>query len=76
MKKALITGVTGQDGTYLAEFLLMKNYEVHGMKRRTSLFNIDCIDHLFNDPKLQKRFVLYYGDMTDSSLLLRIIQQV
>jgi GDPmannose 4,6-dehydratase len=76
LKKALITGVTGQDGAYLAEFLLTKNYEVHGVKRRTSLFNTDRIDHLFNNPSLQKKFVLHHGDMTDSSSLIRIIQQV
>lgn len=77
MKKALITGVTGQDGAYLAEFLLTKGYEVHGIKRRTSLFNTDRIDHLFEDPKISgKKFILHHGDMTDSSSLLRIIQQV
>ncbi len=77
MKKALITGVTGQDGAYLAEFLLNKGYEVHGIKRRTSLINTDRIDHLFRDPHdLDQRFVLHYGDMTDSSSLIRIIQQV
>lgn len=77
MKKALITGVTGQDGAYLAEFLLSKNYEVHGIKRRTSLFNTDRIDHLFNDASISgKKFILHHGDMTDSSSLLRIIQQV
>ena len=76
MKKALITGIAGQDGAYLAEFLLSKNYEVHGMKRRTSLFNTDRIDHLFNDPKLQSRFFLHHGDMTDASSLMRIIQTV
>ncbi len=77
MKKALITGVTGQDGAYLAEFLLSKNYEVHGMKRRTSLFNTDRIDHLFKDPHEPKqKLILHHGDMTDSSSLLRIIQQV
>jgi GDPmannose 4,6-dehydratase len=76
LKKALITGVTGQDGAYLSEFLLTKNYEVHGVKRRTSLFNTDRIDHLFNNPSLHKRFVLHHGDMTDSSSLIRIIQQV
>jgi len=82
MKKALITGVTGQDGAYLAEFLLEKGYEVHGIKRRTSLFNTDRIDHLFEDPhdidpkeKAGKLF-LHYGDMTDSSSLVRIIQSV
>ncbi|NOT17940.1 MAG: GDP-mannose 4,6-dehydratase [Sulfuriferula sp.] len=77
MKKALITGVTGQDGAYLAEFLLDKGYEVHGIKRRTSLFNTDRIDHLFQDPHEEnRRFFLHHGDMTDSSSLIRIIQQV
>ncbi len=77
MKKALITGITGQDGAYLAEFLLKKGYEVHGIKRRTSLFNTDRIDHLYQDPHEKNvRFVLHYGDMTDSSSLVRIIQQV
>ncbi|SEI00342.1 GDPmannose 4,6-dehydratase [Rhizobium tibeticum] len=74
---ALITGVTGQDGSYLAEFLLQKGYEVHGIKRRASLFNTDRIDHLYQDPhESGRRFVLHYGDMTDSSSLTRIIQQV
>ena len=77
MKKALITGVTGQDGAYLAEFLLGKGYEVHGIKRRTSLFNTDRIDHLYQDPHEKDcHFILHHGDMTDSSSLLRIIQQV
>ncbi len=78
MKKiALITGVTGQDGSYLAEFLLSKGYEVHGIKRRSSLFNTDRIDHLYQDPHDKRHdFVLHYGDMTDSSSLVRIIQQV
>ncbi len=77
MKKALITGVTGQDGAYLAEFLLNKGYEVHGIKRRTSLFNTDRIDHLYQDPHEKNvKFKLHYGDMTDSSSLVRIIQQV
>ncbi|ANQ86747.1 GDP-mannose 4,6-dehydratase [Azoarcus olearius] len=78
MKKvALITGVTGQDGSYLAELLLAKGYEVHGIKRRTSLFNTDRIDHLYQDPHEEgRRFILHYGDMTDSSSLIRIIQQV
>ena len=77
MKKALITGVTGQDGAYLAELLLGKGYEVHGVKRRTSLFNTDRIDHLYQDPHEEnRRFVLHHGDMTDSSSLVRIIQQV
>lgn len=76
-KKALITGITGQDGAYLAEFLLEKGYEVHGIKRRTSLFNTDRIDHLYRDPhEGDTRFVLHHGDMTDSSSLLRIMQQV
>jgi len=76
-KVALITGVTGQDGAYLAEFLLDKGYEVHGIKRRTSLFNTDRIDHLYQDPHVaNRRFVLHHGDMTDSSSLVRIIQQV
>ncbi len=76
-KKALITGVTGQDGAYLAEFLLGKGYEVHGIKRRTSLFNTDRIDHLYQDPhEKNRRFILHHGDLTDSSSLIRIIQQV
>jgi GDPmannose 4,6-dehydratase len=76
-KKALITGITGQDGAYLAEFLLAKGYEVHGIKRRTSLFNTDRIDHLYQDPhEKNRRFILHYGDMTDSSSLVRIVQQV
>jgi GDPmannose 4,6-dehydratase len=77
VKKALITGVTGQDGAYLAEFLLEKGYEVHGIKRRTSLFNTDRIDHLYQDPhETGRRFILHYGDMTDSSSLVRVIQMV
>lgn len=77
IKKALITGVTGQDGAYLAEFLLEKGYEVHGIKRRTSLFNTDRIDHLYEGPEVKNRkFILHHGDLTDSSSLLRIIQQV
>ena len=76
-KVALITGVTGQDGAYLAEFLLAKAYLVHGIKRRTSLFNTDRIDHLFQDPHEPiQRFILHHGDMTDSSSLTRVIQQV
>jgi GDPmannose 4,6-dehydratase len=76
-KKALITGVTGQDGAYLAEFLIGKGYEVHGIKRRTSLFNTDRVDHLYQDPHQSGRnFILHYGDMTDSSSLVRIVQQV
>lgn len=76
-KKALITGITGQDGAYLSEFLLKKNYEVHGVKRRTSLFNTDRIDHLYEDPHVGERnFVLHYGDLTDSCSLIHIIQKV
>ena len=76
-KKALITGITGQDGAYLAEFLLEKGYEVHGIKRRASSFNTDRIDHLYEDPhKTGRKFILHYGDLTDSTNLIRIIQQV
>ena len=76
-KVALITGVTGQDGAYLAELLLSKGYEVHGIKRRSSLFNTDRIDHLYQDPHVNDRnFVLHYGDLTDSTSLVRIVQQV
>ena len=76
-KVALITGITGQDGAYLADFLLNKGYEVHGIKRRTSLFNTDRIDHLYQDPHVQNRqFFLHHGDLTDSSSLVRVIQQV
>jgi GDPmannose 4,6-dehydratase len=76
-KRALITGITGQDGAYLAELLLDKGYEVHGIKRRASLFNTDRIDHLYQDPHLDHRnFVLHYGDLTDSTSLIRIIQAV
>lgn len=76
-KKALITGVTGQDGAYLSEFLLGKGYEVHGIKRRASLFNTDRIDHLYQDPHEKNRnFILHYGDLTDSTNLIRILQQV
>lgn len=74
-KKALITGITGQDGAYLAEFLLDKGYEVHGIKRRTSLINTDRIDHLYQHPQEKnRRFILHYGDMTDTSSLVRVIQ--
>ena len=77
MKKALITGVTGQDGAYLAEFLLGKGYEVHGIKRRSSLFNTARIDHIYEDPhNPHPRFILHYGDMTDSSSLIHIVQKV
>jgi GDPmannose 4,6-dehydratase len=76
-KIALITGITGQDGAYLAEFLLKKGYEVHGIKRRASSFNTDRIDHLYQDPhEKNQRFVLHYGDLTDSMNLVRIIQQI
>ncbi|MBN2714697.1 MAG: GDP-mannose 4,6-dehydratase [Deltaproteobacteria bacterium] len=76
-KKALVTGITGQDGAYLSELLLSKGYEVHGIKRRASLFNTDRIDHLYQDPhEKDSNFVLHYGDMTDSTNLIRIIQQV
>ncbi|OGR19383.1 MAG: GDP-mannose 4,6-dehydratase [Desulfobacterales bacterium GWB2_56_26] len=77
MKKALITGITGQDGAYLAEFLLDKGYEVHGIKRRASLFNTDRIDHLYQDPHVgNRRFILHHGDLTDSSSLIHIIGKV
>ncbi len=76
-KRALITGVTGQDGAYLADFLLEKGYQVHGIKRRTSLFNTDRIDHLYQDPhEKELRFILHHGDMTDSSSLIHIIEKV
>ncbi len=76
-KVALITGITGQDGAYLAELLLKKGYEVHGIKRRASSFNTSRIDHLYQDPHVESRnFILHYGDMTDSSNLIRIVQQV
>ena len=77
MKKALITGITGQDGSYLAEFLLDKGYEVHGIKRRSSSFNTARIDHIYEDPHIENsQFILHYGDLTDSTNLIRIIQQV
>lgn len=77
LKKALITGVTGQDGSYLAEFLLEKGYEVHGIKRRASLFNTQRVDHIYEDPHVENQhFILHYGDLTDSSNLTRIIQQI
>lgn len=77
MKKALITGITGQDGSYLAEFLLGKGYEVHGIKRRASLFNTQRVDHIYEDPHVEdQHFILHYGDLTDSSNLTRIIQQI
>ena len=77
MKKALITGITGQDGSYLAEFLLSKNYEVHGLKRRTSLINTDRIDHLYQEPnEIDRKFILHHGDLTDATSLIRIIREV
>src|SRR3954451_21833805 len=76
-KRALITGITGQDGAYLAELLLSKGYEVHGIKRRASSFNTDRIDHLYQDPhESDRRLVLHYGDLTDATNLIRIFQQV
>src|SRR4051812_25882504 len=76
-KTALITGVTGQDGAYLAEFLLRKGYVVHGIKRRSSSFNTGHIDHIYQEPHLESRnFILHYGDMTDATNLIRIVQQV
>jgi GDPmannose 4,6-dehydratase len=75
-KTALITGVTGQDGAYLAEYLLKKGYKVHGIKRRSSLFNTERIDHLYQDPHVEQRnFILHYGDLTDSMNITRIIQE-
>ena len=77
MKKALVTGITGQDGSYLTELLLEKGYEVHGIKRRASSFNTSRIDHLYQDPhETDPRLVLHYGDLTDSTNLIRIVQQV
>src|SRR6187399_2032459 len=74
-KTALITGITGQDGAYLAEFLIRKGYTVHGIRRRTSLFNTDRIDHLYSDPHEHGgKLILHYGDMTDASSLLRVVQ--
>ena len=76
-KTAFITGVTGQDGAYLSEFLLEKGYIVHGLKRRTSMFNTDRIDHLYQDPHIEHRdFILHYGDMTDSTSLIRLVQLI
>ncbi|MGJ8668572.1 MAG: GDP-mannose 4,6-dehydratase [Oceanococcus sp.] len=77
MKRALITGTTGQDGAYLAEFLLQKGYQVHGIKRRASSFNTERIDHLYQDPHLDdRRFILHYGDLTDATNLIRVVQEV
>ena len=75
-KKALITGITGQDGSYLAEFLLKKNYIVHGIKRKSSSFNTSRIDHLIEDPKLRSKFFLHYGDLTDTDSVTKIIGNV
>ena len=76
-KVALITGITGQDGAYLAELLLDKGYEVHGIKRRSSLFNTDRIDHLYQDPhEIDRRFILHHGDLADSMSMVRIIQKI
>ena len=77
MKKALITGITGQDGSYLLELLLEKGYEVHGIIRRSSSFNTGRIDHLYNDPKIQgKQMFLHYGDVTDTSNLNRLLEKI
>src|SRR5436190_23554275 len=77
MKVALITGITGQDGAYLAEFLLKKGYDVHGIKRRSSLFNTERVDHLYKDPHEKNvKFTMHYGDLTDSTNIIRIIQEV
>ena len=77
MKKALITGITGQDGSYLTEFLLKKGYEVHGIKRRSSSFNTERIDHLYQDPHISERYLfLYYGDLTDSTNITKLIQKI
>src|SRR5688500_7846374 len=77
MKKAFITGITGQDGAYMAEFLLKKGYEVHGLKRRSSLFNTERIDHIYQDPHDRgARLKLHYGDLTDSTNLIRLIQEI
>ena len=77
MKKALITGITGQDGSYLAELLLNKGYEVHGIKRRSSSFNTSRIDHLYKDPHEKgARFILHYGDLIDSTNIMKLIQKI
>ena len=77
MKRALITGITGQDGSYLAEFLLEKGYEVHGIKRRSSLFNTQRIDHLYQDPhEKNRKFILHYGDITDAISVSSIIKKI
>ena len=77
MKRALITGITGQDGSYLAEFLLEKGYQVHGIKRRSSLFNTQRVDHIYQDPHVENsRFKLHYGDLSDTSNLTRILRDI
>ncbi len=77
MKRALITGITGQDGSYLAEFLLEKGYEVHGIKRRSSLFNTQRVDHIYQDPHVEhSRFRLHYGDLSDTSNLTRLMRDI
>ena len=76
IKKALITGITGQDGSYLAEFLLKKNYIVHGIKRKSSSFNTQRIDEIFNNKKYKKRFFLHYGDLTDTNSINSIIKKI
>ena len=77
MKRALITGITGQDGSYIAEFLLKKGYEVHGIKRRSSLFNTQRLDHIYQDPHVENsRFKLHYGDLSDTSNLTRILSDI
>ena len=77
MKKALITGITGQDGSYLAELLLDKGYEVHGIKRRSSIFNTQRIDHIYQDPHVEdSRFKLHYGDLTDTSNIIRLLKNI
>jgi GDPmannose 4,6-dehydratase len=76
MKKALITGITGQDGSYLARLLLEKGYEVHGLKRRTSLFNTERIDDLHDNPEFGTRFKLHFGDLTDSSSVIALVKEI
>ena len=77
MKKALITGITGQDGSYLAEFLLNKNYQVHGIKRRSSSFNTQRIDHIYQDPHTKSpQFLLHYGDLSDTSSIIKILRDI
>ncbi|MCU0679667.1 MAG: GDP-mannose 4,6-dehydratase, partial [Planctomycetes bacterium] len=77
MKKALITGITGQDGSYLAEYLLERGYEVHGIKRRSSSFNTDRVDHLYQAPSVDnRRFLLHYGDLSDATNLIHLIQEI